>query len=43
MSEKPGDPAEPAPFLGQHNAEVYSELLGYDQKTIDRLQHEGVI
>ncbi len=43
MSETPGDPAEPAPFLGQHNAEVYSELLGYDQKTIDRLQQEGVI
>jgi CoA:oxalate CoA-transferase len=43
MSETPGDPAEPAPFLGQHNAEVYAGLLGYDQKTIDRLQHEGVI
>jgi crotonobetainyl-CoA:carnitine CoA-transferase CaiB-like acyl-CoA transferase len=43
MSETPGDPTEPAPFLGQHNADVYSELLGYDQKTIDRLQREGVI
>ncbi len=43
MARTPGDATKPAPFLGQHNAEVYSELLGYDQKTIDRLQHEGVI
>jgi CoA:oxalate CoA-transferase len=43
MAKTPGDATQPAPFLGQHNAEVYSELLGYDQKTIDRLQHEGVI
>jgi len=43
MSETPGDPAQPAPFLGQHNAEVYSELLGYDQETIGRLQREGVL
>lgn len=43
MARTPGDATKPAPFLGEHNAEVYSELLGYDQKTIDRLQHEGVI
>jgi CoA:oxalate CoA-transferase len=43
MAKTPGDATQPAPFLGQHNAEVYSELLGYDQRTIDRLQHEGVI
>jgi len=43
MSQTPGDPTEPAPFLGQHNAEVYSKLLGYDQATIDRLQREGII
>jgi crotonobetainyl-CoA:carnitine CoA-transferase CaiB-like acyl-CoA transferase len=43
MSETPGDPTQPAPFLGQHNTEVYSELLGYDQETIGRLQIEGVI
>jgi len=43
MSETPGDPTQPAPFLGQHNAEVYSELLGYDPETIGKLQQEGVI
>jgi len=43
MSQTPGDPTEPAPFLGQHNAEVYSNLLGYDHATIDRLQREGII
>jgi CoA:oxalate CoA-transferase len=43
MSETPGDPTQPAPFLGQHNTEVYSELLGYDQETIGKLQIEGVI
>ena len=43
MSETSGDPTQPAPFLGQHNTEVYSELLGYDQETIGKLQLEGVI
>ncbi len=43
MSQTPGDAAQPAPFLGQHNAEVYSKLLGYDTVTIDTLQRDGVI
>jgi len=43
MSETPGDPAQPAPFLGQHNKDIYSELLGFDQDTISTLQKEGVI
>jgi len=43
MSQTPGDPTEPAPFLGQHNVEVYSKLLGYDHAKIDRLQREGII
>ena len=43
MSETPGDASHAAPFLGQHNAEVYSELLGYGEATIARLQKEGVI
>lgn len=43
MSETPGDPTQPAPFLGQHNTEVYSELLGFDQETLSTLQKGGVI
>jgi crotonobetainyl-CoA:carnitine CoA-transferase CaiB-like acyl-CoA transferase len=43
MSETPGDPTRPAPFLGQHNFEVYTELLGFDQETLDTLQKEGTI
>ena len=43
MSRTPGDAGRAAPFLGQHNFEVYSELLGYDAETIDRLQSQGII
>lgn len=43
MSETPGDPTLPAPFLGQHNFEVYTELLGLDQETLSALQKEGAV
>ncbi|MBE0480053.1 MAG: CoA transferase [Dehalococcoidia bacterium] len=43
MSETPGNPSLQAPFLGQHNAEVYSELLGYEEETISGLQAKGII
>ncbi len=33
----------PAPFLGQHNGEVLSELLDYDRATIDELEARGVL
>jgi crotonobetainyl-CoA:carnitine CoA-transferase CaiB-like acyl-CoA transferase len=43
LSRTPGDATQPSPFLGQHNADIYGDLLGYDQGDIERLQREGVI
>jgi crotonobetainyl-CoA:carnitine CoA-transferase CaiB-like acyl-CoA transferase len=43
LSQTPGDAASPAPFLGQHNYEVYSGLLGYNEPEIRQLQDDGVI
>lgn len=33
----------PAPFLGEHNAEVLSAVLGYDQSRIEALSTAGVL
>jgi CoA:oxalate CoA-transferase len=43
MSETPGDPSKPAPFLGEHNTEVYSELLGYSEEKIGELTAMEII
>jgi CoA:oxalate CoA-transferase len=42
LSTTPWTLRRPAPCLGQHNAEVYSEL-GIDQKELEQLKREGVI
>ncbi|TVR32396.1 MAG: CoA transferase [Spirochaetaceae bacterium] len=33
----------PMPAVGQHNAEVYGDLLGYSESEIEALREEGVI
>jgi CoA:oxalate CoA-transferase len=36
-------PLAPAPYPGQHNEEVYGEILGLSQEDLDRLREAGVI
>jgi crotonobetainyl-CoA:carnitine CoA-transferase CaiB-like acyl-CoA transferase len=43
LSETPGVVAAPAPTLGQHNTYVLSEILGYEERAIQRLEDEGVL
>lgn len=43
MSGTPCDPYVPSPFLGQHNSEVYSELLGLNEETLDAYMEKGII
>ncbi len=43
LSRTPGDASSAAPYLGQHNYEVYSGLLGYSEQEIKELQDAGII
>jgi CoA:oxalate CoA-transferase len=43
LSQTPGNVSYPAPYLGEHNSEVYGDLLGYAEKEIEQLSTEGVI
>jgi crotonobetainyl-CoA:carnitine CoA-transferase CaiB-like acyl-CoA transferase len=43
MSGNPEPVTNPAPLLGQHNAEILSELLGYPEEHVVKLQEESVI
>lgn len=43
MSGNPQPVAKPAPLLGQHNAEVLSELLGYSVDEVAKLKEDSVI
>jgi len=43
FSETKGDVSVPAPLLGQHNEEVYGELLGLSSEELEALRKEGVV
>ncbi len=42
LSDSPTDVVR-APLLGEHNAEVYGKLLGYEPADLDGLRRDGVI
>jgi crotonobetainyl-CoA:carnitine CoA-transferase CaiB-like acyl-CoA transferase len=43
LSETPGETFGPPPLLGQHNRDVYGELLGLDDAALDGLAKRKVI
>jgi crotonobetainyl-CoA:carnitine CoA-transferase CaiB-like acyl-CoA transferase len=43
FSGSPEPRAEAAPLLGEHNAEVLMEMLGYTREQVGRLEEDGVI
>lgn len=43
LSETPGEVRTPAPKVGEHNSEVYLDLLGIDEKGLAQLRSEGDI
>ena len=43
LSETPGEPRLPAPFLGEHNLEIYGSMLGYGEEKLNELAEKGII
>ena len=43
MSNNPEPLVGPAPLLGQHNAEILTEVLGYTKDQVDELKGRGVL
>ncbi len=43
LSKTPGKIETTAPSLGEHNEEVYGNLLGYSRQELTKLKEEGVI
>jgi crotonobetainyl-CoA:carnitine CoA-transferase CaiB-like acyl-CoA transferase len=43
LSETPGEMRRPGPELGEHNEEVYGQLLGLSHERLEQLKRNGII
>ncbi len=43
LSKTPGSIKSPVPKIGQHNKEIYCELLDYDDNELSQLKKDGII
>jgi crotonobetainyl-CoA:carnitine CoA-transferase CaiB-like acyl-CoA transferase len=43
LPASPGGPSRPAPLLGQHNEEVYRDILGLSEQELDHYKTDGTI
>jgi crotonobetainyl-CoA:carnitine CoA-transferase CaiB-like acyl-CoA transferase len=43
LPESPGGPRQPAPLLGQHNGDVYGELLEIGATDLEKLKKHRII
>jgi crotonobetainyl-CoA:carnitine CoA-transferase CaiB-like acyl-CoA transferase len=43
LSKTPGDIETPVPKIGQHNMEIYHDLLGYTEGEIAKFKQQGII
>ena len=43
LPASPGGPSRPAPLLGQHNDEVYRDIVGLSQGELDQYKADGTI
>jgi crotonobetainyl-CoA:carnitine CoA-transferase CaiB-like acyl-CoA transferase len=43
LPASPGGPSRPAPLLGQHNEEVYRDIVGLSEQELDHYKTDGTI
>jgi crotonobetainyl-CoA:carnitine CoA-transferase CaiB-like acyl-CoA transferase len=43
LADAEAAPQHPAPYLGQHNEEVYCRVLGYTRQQLAKLYQTGIV
>jgi crotonobetainyl-CoA:carnitine CoA-transferase CaiB-like acyl-CoA transferase len=43
LSDTPGTIRTPCPKLGEHNDEVYGNILGFSKNELETLKNDGII